>query len=609
MMMPPATEKEAFEALESILDGENWLEGAEGQHQAVAILQRSPRLATLRLGASMRKPLHHFLLSSASRHLDVIERVYRLEMAAAITAGANEPQQERLVGDHNEKEATALHAACMSQYATDEVVQFIFRTNPFASLARNHPLGLSPLAFLFTNTDGTVRNPSRLSTLAMLLQAYPGCVKQDNNDSRGEIDLLATAMSVGCSQQVYELLWEHYPKPAASFRLCSDFHAGTDDRLGLPEAHMLCQMLPYLTTTLVCQPQQWTSTEAMNLLCQQLTHSTTSLVELDISLTSAVLDSQSCHLWTTLLQTNRTLRSLKFQAETHNMVKLSGRRTLRTFRSLVSDRPRDDGPLLNSIFSGLAANSTVQELQLSCFKFPTDGPSFVAADSISCSLRKVQFVHCYMGSYDWLQHCFMPLVATSLQDLTMTFRQDPRTTRPPDMTHTLVQFLDRCLSLQSITIGKVDPSLGAVATNVDDLLQALQRNTSLRSFSIDSLLEQPRDVQRIEVFLKSGRNATLQEILNPTFGACLYSSWKDCSDDGTPPKSLGRIPYFLLWNKFGRHTVRQSNASKHELVQILGRVNQSSLQELPAAWRHDLILDLLLETPSVWAMNGACRSL
>lgn len=596
MTKPPATAKEAFEVLESILEGENWLEGAEGQDQAVAILQRTPRLATLRLGASMKKPLHHFLLSSASRHLDVIERVYSVEKAAS----ANEPQGEKLVDN---EEATALHAACMSQYATDEVIQFIFCTNPLAPLARN-PNGLSPLAFLFSNADGTVRSPPKLSTLSMILKACPGCVK-DNTDTRGEMDLLATAMSVGCCKQVYELLWQHYPKPAASFRLCSDFHVGPD-RLGLPEAHMLCQMLPHLTTALVCQPQAWSCTEAMNLLCQHLTYSTTSLKEVDISLTSALLDSESCHLWTTLLQTNTTIRSLKLQAETHNMVQLSGRRMLRTFRSLVSDRPSDDGPLLDSIFSGLAANKTVQELQLSCFKFPADRLSSIAADKTSCSLRNVQFVHCYMSSYDWLRHCFLPLVATSLQELTMTFRQDPRATHPPDMTQTLAQFLERCPSLQSITVGKADPSLGAVAANVENLLQALQRNQSLRSLSIDSLLERPRNLRTLEAFLKSGGNATLQEIRYPTFGACLYSSWNDCSDDGTPT-SLGRIPYFLLWNKFGRHTVRQSNASKHELIQILDRVNQSSLKELPAAWRHDLILDLLLETPSVWAMNEACR--
>ncbi|CAB9521126.1 expressed unknown protein [Seminavis robusta] len=576
----PLTEKAAFVELDSLfvnVDSKAWSERA--CDRALTILQRHPRLWSLRMGPSRQKPLHLFLLSPAASRLDAIQ---------AIRGMMTEEE------DLKRTDETALHSACKSRYASDQVIQFIFEnTNPLARVHCNAQ-GMPPLVYLFMDPNGTGRSSPNLSALKLLLQASPELVKANHPSSGKDQDLLAVAMSLGCSSDVYNVLWEYYPEGQQSFRLCSDYHAGPD-RLDMPEAQVLCQMLPHLNT-LVCQPQQWATAQAMDTLCQHMATNTT-ITELDISLSSDTMTPESCQLWTHMLQANTTLTKLKIHAETHQMVQLPGRRVVKTFRSLVSNHD-DDSTLLQSILQGLSQNQSLQELELSCFKFPSTAlPDTLQQTPPSAPLTTLQLTHCYMPSYQWLS----PLLTPSLQQLTMSFRQEPKAPKPQDMTDTLVHILDHCSCLRSLHVGKHDPSvLGGVATRVDDVLKALQRNTSLQTLAIHSLLEQTRHKQHLEHILQRGGNTTLQELPYPSFGECLYSSWEDCEDGN--PEALGRIPYYLLWNRFGRHRVQhQGDCTKPKLVELVGCVNEASTEELPRIYQQDILFDLLLETPGVWA--------
>ena len=166
------------------------------------------------------------------------------------------------------------------------------------------------------------------------------------------------------------------------------------------------------------------------------------------------------------------------------------------------------------------------------------------------------------------------------------------------MTSTLIYLLDSMTCLETLTVGKTDPShQGSVVHQVQDLLNALRRNKTLKSFSVHSFLEDDQQTQKLERILRSGSNTTLQHVGDATFGDNLYSSWDDCQENGSPEK-LGRIPYYLQWNKLGRCALRQSNASKAKLVEILATVTRS-----PPNYHQDLIFDVLLETPGLWTTS------
>ena len=552
------------------------------------LLQRFPVLASQvydwdynlfwKHGNEWSSPLSFLLVAGAK--LEIIQAVYNLYPAALWQPS----------GIHRD---LPLHFACRFGVSED-VLMFLLAKFPVAVTVSNLS-GMLPIHCAMGKKEvfpyGKFKH-ARLETIRLLLEIYPQSLLKEENEK--QFTPLQLAFNHGYSFQVVDYMISKLPDQVEEFKLIAGcYHKLFGVKVDLTESELICKLLPKLRR-FQCQPTRWETEGLVRLLVALQQNKSINEFQASNISSDVLQDGTVSSALSTLLDQNIALETISLEmqerdqeeGQTDTFIRSLGR-VFQNNQSLKMLELSNFSATIGTLTGLLASENAPEVVRLNNFLLLQDGND----NMYSCrsphrnsKLRKLVISGCrVLSGADNSGSLLVPSFLSLLHCIARLPRLTELTLRLPyfkelDITVPLVYLLQNG-SLETLAVR--GPMI-----RMEPFCATLRINTTLLHLDYPKCLIKKCNRDLLAKVLEN-HNATLQTVRIGNLSA--VETEKECT----------KILHYTQLNQFGRATVRNPNATKALVVNLLQDVSSFS----PNFQHHetlDIHYGLLRESPSLW---------